>query len=456
MSSTSALILSAPARHRLARLSSPRSSARSAPRAAATQHITLDAVKCFGSPRTSQIPWSGSRQCSRAASTNPASPSHTGATIWPAPRRNWTSSASRIMPHTSCCCWFQAPLPTRTGRAPRYPDRWSRVRSVRSRSPPMPYMICSSSGRFRSPPLTASRMKPEVLDRLPVKTEPVQRAEHERRVPDPGEPVVPVARPAGCLRQRGRRRRHDRAGGGVAERLQRERAAVQVGLPWMVRNLGRAQPVAPEIDGGVQGAEGLVLATGNVAFSPGQDHEGRLALGEGLAAVTAGAQHAQPDVAHQFEPQVSLVRGHGHGLVPLAVVIPDAAGSAIVEQRGAVHHHLDPAADTGRDPDQRARQRRRRSGPGGSPPAAPRPRSGRRPESPARSSTRSGSARSSPAPSSPAGTAAAAAPGRCWDRTGSYRRPGPRVPRTRWENRGVAGTATRRRHSARPGSSARN
>src|SRR5215475_10868487 len=40
---TSALILSAPARHFWARLVSPRSSARSAPRAAATQHITLDA-----------------------------------------------------------------------------------------------------------------------------------------------------------------------------------------------------------------------------------------------------------------------------------------------------------------------------------------------------------------------------------------------------------------------------
>ena len=63
-----------------------------------TQHITLDAVKCLGSPRTSQIPWSGSRQCSRAASTNPASPSHTGATIWSAPRWNWTSRASRIIP----------------------------------------------------------------------------------------------------------------------------------------------------------------------------------------------------------------------------------------------------------------------------------------------------------------------------------------------------------------------
>ena len=92
----------------------------------------------------------------------------------------------------------------------------------------------------------------EILDRLPVETQPVQRPEHERRVPDPGEPVVPVACPAGRFRQRGRRRRHDGAGGGVAERLEGERAAVDVGLPRMVGDLGRAQPVTPEVHRGVQ------------------------------------------------------------------------------------------------------------------------------------------------------------------------------------------------------------
>jgi hypothetical protein len=37
----------------------------------------------------------------------------------------------------------------------------------------------------------------EILDRLPAETELIQRSEHERRIPDPGEAVVPVARPAG-------------------------------------------------------------------------------------------------------------------------------------------------------------------------------------------------------------------------------------------------------------------
>src|SRR5262249_4604536 len=98
----------------------------------------------------------------------------------------------------------------------------------------------------------------EVLDRLPVEAEPVERAEHERRVADPGEPVVPVALPAGCFRQPGRRRRHDGAGRGVAEGLQGQRAAVQVRLPRMVGDPGCAQPVTPESDGGIESGESLL------------------------------------------------------------------------------------------------------------------------------------------------------------------------------------------------------
>ena len=64
------------------------------------------------------------------------------------------STASRIIPQTSFWCWSQAPLPTRTGFEFRQPDKWSRVDSVRSFRPSMPYMIC----RLKSPlpPATAS------------------------------------------------------------------------------------------------------------------------------------------------------------------------------------------------------------------------------------------------------------------------------------------------------------
>ena len=41
-----------------------------APRSTATQHITFDATKCCGSPRISQMPWSGSGRVSMAWSTS--------------------------------------------------------------------------------------------------------------------------------------------------------------------------------------------------------------------------------------------------------------------------------------------------------------------------------------------------------------------------------------------------
>jgi hypothetical protein len=65
----SAWISSAAACQRSALDSSSRRRASRAPRSAATQHISFDDVKCLGSPRTSQMPRSGSRQAASAAST---------------------------------------------------------------------------------------------------------------------------------------------------------------------------------------------------------------------------------------------------------------------------------------------------------------------------------------------------------------------------------------------------
>ena len=142
--------------------------------------------------------------------------------------------------------------------------------------------------------------------------------------------------------------------GSVAEPLQGQRAAVQVGLPRMVGDLGRAQPVAPEIDRRVQHGERLVLAGRNVAVSPGQRDEGRLALGERGAAVTAGTQHAERDAARQLQLHVPLRRGDLHRVITVAGVAPRAAGGPVVKLRAAVHDGLDPAADARRDPDQHA------------------------------------------------------------------------------------------------------
>ena len=117
----------------------------------------------------------------------------------------------------------------RTGRELRYPERWSRVCSVRSVSPPIPYMIC----RSQSPPGVGSagqrlEEEREVLERLPVEAEVVQRPQHERGVADPRVAVVPVALAARRLGQRRGARGHDRPGRRVAQALERERAALDV------------------------------------------------------------------------------------------------------------------------------------------------------------------------------------------------------------------------------------
>ena len=70
-------ISSATARHFCSSASSPRRWARRAPRSSATQQNSFDEVKCFGSPRTSQMPRSGSFQCWIAFSTCATTIGHT-------------------------------------------------------------------------------------------------------------------------------------------------------------------------------------------------------------------------------------------------------------------------------------------------------------------------------------------------------------------------------------------
>src|ERR1700678_1384087 len=92
----------------------------------------------------------------------------------------------------------------------------------------------------------------EVLERLPVVAEPVEGAQGEPGVSDPGVAVVPVACPAGGFRQSGRRSCHDGAGRRVTQPLERQRAALKVGAPRVVGESPGAEPLPPEADGGLQ------------------------------------------------------------------------------------------------------------------------------------------------------------------------------------------------------------
>jgi len=79
-------------------------------------------------------------------------------------------------------------------------------------------------------------------------TEPEQRVNGERAIPDPGVPVVPVALAAFLLGQPGGRRGHQGAGGRVGHQLERHGRPGDHLAP--AAGVGRAaQPVAPEASG---------------------------------------------------------------------------------------------------------------------------------------------------------------------------------------------------------------
>ncbi len=197
-----------------------------------------------------------------------------------------------------------------------------------------------------------------------------QRADRQRRVAQPAEAVVPIARPARVLGQRGRRRGHDAAGRGVGQHPQgHQGAAHQVGVgcvgpapvgPVLVLGDGRVDPVVdrPEV------------TQRHVRRQPGRrEGEDRALLHVELVGVPVVAGPRQP-----WSAQDQLVRaadGGDHGLSvdglaphprqhravvqpdhPL-VADPDRAADAVdaaYDVRAMVtgRHHVGQRHDTGR------------------------------------------------------------------------------------------------------------
>ena len=227
--------------------------------------------------------------------------------------------------------------------------------SVRSVSPPMPYMICRWPGAGLGVRNDGLDQEGEVLERLPLEAEVVQRLEHETGVADPRVPVVPVALAAGRLGQRRGAGGHDRARGCVAERLQRQRAALDERPVRVVGDRRPRQPVAPVLLGAGELRHRLVLGGGTVAL-PRQRQPRGFALLERRAPVGAGAEDAEAHAPGQVEREVP--GAHGGPLVAAVDVGPLTAVDAVVELRDAVGLYLDPAAGAGRDPEQRALRHR--------------------------------------------------------------------------------------------------
>ena len=175
---------------------------------------------------------------------------------------------------------------------------------------------------------------------LPVEAERVQRPQRRRGVADPGVAVVPVPHPAGGLRQRRRRGRHDRPGGRERQPLQGERAALQEAPPRMIGKPAAVQPVLPVVGGPGEPGGGLLEGTRWRVLAPPQRDKAGLPLLEQRA--RGGERSLEPDVQIGDQPQRALgARGAGDRLVvALAGVLPLRRVPAVVEHRVAVHAHL--------------------------------------------------------------------------------------------------------------------
>ena len=180
-----------------------------------------------------------------------------------------------------------------------------------------------------------------------------QRVQGERRVPDPGVPVVPVAYAADRLGEPEGRGGHDRAAPPGVEQLQRQRGAVDLVSPAAAIG-GVADPLAPEVHGGLEGLRDVRVEIGGVLRVPRhllQDEGGSLPRGQHELADRIGA--LDPKWYGGRQPQNRAVRAgehdavlHGLGRVGRTGVVE--AGCAPDPIPDLAPNGLDPAHDAAR------------------------------------------------------------------------------------------------------------
>ncbi len=200
----------------------------------------------------------------------------------------------------------------------------------------------------------------EEIVRLAGEAERVEAPQHEGPVANPRVAVVPVALAADRLRQRGRGRRKQRAGGAVGEAFQGQGAALQEALPGVFWKLAPVDPLAPEVRGALDTLKRLlsgrrrrvlvpVLLAGRVARArPHQRGVRALALAQGLRRMRAGAFETDAKIGHQADGHLVLAAARDRLVVSRAGVIPRRGRLTVVEDRLAVEAQLDAAHDAPR------------------------------------------------------------------------------------------------------------
>ena len=179
------------------------------------------------------------------------------------------------------------------------PVRFGRMDSVRSRSPPSPYIT------WRSLPSWTDRRRTRRTRPLPNRTRACTGPTARTSVRIHGVSVVPVPLAARRLGQRGGGSRHQRAGGRVREALQRERTALQVDPPGMVGNSTVIQPLAPSTPASATSGRPRPRRTRRFVVGPRRNDEPLVAVAHGRVRVRALALEAQPQIAGEPERQVA-------------------------------------------------------------------------------------------------------------------------------------------------------
>ena len=293
------------------------------------------------------MPWSGSRQTcvAHSACDWTIGQSRRGSRSL---RRVWSRIESSTAPKTSFWRWSKAPLPIRTGRAPGVAGEVVARRLGQVAPAVDPVHDLERAVLVR---LDVGDELHELVG-LPVEVEPVQRLQREGRVAHPRVAVVPVALAARRLGQRGRQRRHRRAGRHVRQALDRERRALDRVAPAVVGDAGAPEPGAPEARRGGDPRLGLVdvLRRGE-------------ALGPGEGAVRALARRRARAAPRTRLPSMPSARSDRR-----RIVWPAPVASAAWRLPSTSVHSAGVAAVVERPARRRARPRR---GPRGTRPCAP-------------------------------------------------------------------------------------
>ncbi len=294
-------------------------------------------MKCWGSPRTSQIPWSGSRQCFERAC-------HLALDDRPQPVGELVARAGvqvdRVehgAPHVVLALAVGAVADAHRLRAAVAGEMVELLLLQAT-------LAADPVHDLQLPLLGLGEVGDEIEEivGLPVEAEGVERPQHERGVADPGVAVVPVAFATKRLRQRGRGRRHHRPSGGVAQPLERQRAALQVRAPGMVGEGALLEPLLPVMGSAHESLVGLHTGRGQRVLGPAQCSESGLPFTQDRARAGARALEPEVHVGDQLELEVHALRAGRRLVVTGAGVGPFGGEAAVVEDRFAVEVDLGP------------------------------------------------------------------------------------------------------------------